>query len=117
MVFNYSAARKAVFLSEERHVSTLPKYVALVALNGMISYALIEVFDHLFRPARVSKQAPCRNASIRHQFSGAARCRVHAPAISPEGELAGNRPRVVLLRSRCSPARGYAAPRAGRSLR
>jgi putative flippase GtrA len=44
MVFNYTAARKAVFLSQERHIATLPKFVALVGLNGVISYGLIEVF-------------------------------------------------------------------------
>lgn len=41
MLLNYQAARKAVFLSDERHSATLPKYVLLVAVNGFISYAMI----------------------------------------------------------------------------
>jgi putative flippase GtrA len=42
VAFNYQAARNAVFLSNEQHRSTLPKYLALVALNGFVSYAMIE---------------------------------------------------------------------------
>jgi len=42
MLFNYRAARNAVFLSDVRHRITLPKYVLLVALNGFVSYAIIE---------------------------------------------------------------------------
>lgn len=41
MVVNYRAARSAVFLSDERHTSTLPKYLLLVLLNGIVSYAMI----------------------------------------------------------------------------
>ncbi len=43
MLFNYQAARKAVFLSDEHHRSTLPKYALLVAVNGFVSYAMIGV--------------------------------------------------------------------------
>jgi glycosyltransferase involved in cell wall biosynthesis len=39
--FNYLSARKAVFLSGEPHRHTLPRYVALLAANGVVSYALI----------------------------------------------------------------------------
>lgn len=41
VVFNYNAARRSVFLSDERHRTVLPKYLALVAVNGCLSYALI----------------------------------------------------------------------------
>ena len=41
MIFNYVAARRAVFLSREGHSATVPKYVLLVAFNGFISYAII----------------------------------------------------------------------------
>jgi len=43
MVFNYLAARRAVFLSQEAPSATVPKYVLLVAFNGVISYAIITV--------------------------------------------------------------------------
>jgi glycosyltransferase involved in cell wall biosynthesis len=37
--FNYTAVRKAVFLSDERHMVALPRYVALVVINTALSYA------------------------------------------------------------------------------
>ena len=46
MVFNYWGARRTVFHSQQPHARVLPKYVALVALNGLVSYALIQ-FLHL----------------------------------------------------------------------
>ena len=46
MVFNYLGARRTVFHSQQPHTKVLPKYVALVALNGLVSYAMIE-FLHL----------------------------------------------------------------------
>src|SRR5580704_2055883 len=42
MVFNYVGARRTVFHSQQPHTKVLPKYVALVALNGLVSYAMIE---------------------------------------------------------------------------
>ncbi len=51
VVFNYTAARNAVFLSREKHVFILPKYLALVAVNGLVSYALIlSLITHLQLP-------------------------------------------------------------------
>jgi putative flippase GtrA len=41
VAFNYGAARKAVFLSRERHRILLPKYLALVVASGAVSYGLI----------------------------------------------------------------------------
>jgi putative flippase GtrA len=41
--FNYTAARNAVFLSREKHALILPRYLVLVIVNGLISYALIRV--------------------------------------------------------------------------
>jgi putative flippase GtrA len=46
MVFNYVGARRTVFHSQQPHSKVLPKYVALVAFNGLVSYALIQ-FLHL----------------------------------------------------------------------
>jgi putative flippase GtrA len=45
VLFNYSAARRAVFLSRERHRTVLPKYLLLVIASGTLSYALIGFFD------------------------------------------------------------------------
>jgi putative flippase GtrA len=42
MIFNYLGARRTVFHSQQPHRKVLPKYVALVALNGLVSYAMIE---------------------------------------------------------------------------
>ncbi len=41
--FNYLGARRAVFHSGQRHAVVLPKYVALVVCNALISYALIRL--------------------------------------------------------------------------
>ena len=41
MTFNYLGARRMVFHSQQRHAVVLPKYVLLVAANGLVSYALI----------------------------------------------------------------------------
>lgn len=42
MIFNYSAARSAVFHSQQRHRTVLPKYLLLVLANATISYGLIQ---------------------------------------------------------------------------
>jgi putative flippase GtrA len=41
MIFNYVCARRMVFHSKQPHQTVLPKYVALVAANGLVSYGLI----------------------------------------------------------------------------
>jgi len=38
-IFNYTAVRNAVFLSNEKHTVVLPRYLALVAANAALSYA------------------------------------------------------------------------------
>jgi glycosyltransferase involved in cell wall biosynthesis/SAM-dependent methyltransferase len=43
VLFNYAAARKAVFLSDARHRTVLPKYLLLVAASGLLSYGLIDL--------------------------------------------------------------------------
>jgi glycosyltransferase involved in cell wall biosynthesis len=48
MVFNYLGARGAVFHSRQRHAVVLPKYVALVAVNGLLSYALLQLLHLRF---------------------------------------------------------------------
>jgi glycosyltransferase involved in cell wall biosynthesis/SAM-dependent methyltransferase len=43
MVFNYLGARGVVFHSQQRHSVVLPKYVLLVLVNGLLSFALIRL--------------------------------------------------------------------------
>ncbi|MDE3164567.1 MAG: bifunctional glycosyltransferase family 2/GtrA family protein [Acidobacteriota bacterium] len=44
MVVNYLGVRGLVFQSRQRHAVVLPRYVALVAGNGLLSYGLIQWF-------------------------------------------------------------------------
>ena len=41
IAFNYGTARRAVFLSRARHSETLPRFLALVVVNGFVSYAVL----------------------------------------------------------------------------
>ncbi|MDQ2844614.1 MAG: glycosyltransferase [Acidobacteriota bacterium] len=41
VLFNYTAARRAVFLSRERHGVVFPRYLLLVLASGTLSYLLI----------------------------------------------------------------------------
>jgi putative flippase GtrA len=43
LLFNYRAVRRAVFFSDERHRVLLPRYLALVAANALISYTGIRI--------------------------------------------------------------------------
>lgn len=45
VLFNYGAARSAVFLSRERHRVILPRYLALVLVSGFLSYSLIRLLE------------------------------------------------------------------------
>jgi len=42
-VFNYLGARTPVFHSRQRHATLLPKYLSLVVVSGLFSYAMIQV--------------------------------------------------------------------------
>jgi putative flippase GtrA len=61
MIFNYLGARRAVFHSQQRHSEVLPKYVALVVFNGLISYGLIQFLHLTFGvkaiPAKLAAEA------------------------------------------------------------
>jgi len=48
VIFNYTAARKAVFFSHRKHVETLPAYLLLVFASGLASYTLIRMFGITF---------------------------------------------------------------------
>ncbi len=46
--FYYPAARKAVFLSHQRHRALFPPYLLLVVAGGAVSYALIVLLSRIF---------------------------------------------------------------------
>ena len=48
VLFNYSAARRAVFFSQRSHSETLPSYLLLVLTSGMASFALIRMLTTTF---------------------------------------------------------------------
>ena len=48
LIFNYTAARRAVFLSQEQHKRVLPKYLLNVAFSGVCSYFLIRLLMDKF---------------------------------------------------------------------
>lgn len=43
LLFNYAAVRRAVFYSDRKHSQVFPRYLALVIVSGLISYALIHL--------------------------------------------------------------------------
>ena len=56
VIFNYGLARRAVFLSGDRHRSTLPRYLILVVVSGLMSFGLIHFLMYLFElPVMVAK--------------------------------------------------------------
>ncbi len=48
VLFNYNAARKAVFLSHERHAVLFPRYILVVVASGAASYGLIRLLADRF---------------------------------------------------------------------
>ena len=60
MTFNYLGARRSVFHSQQRHSVVLPKYLALVAFNTLVSYGLIQFLHRSFGvptiPAKLSAE-------------------------------------------------------------
>jgi len=56
VIFNYGLARRAVFLSGDRHRSTLPRYLTLVVVSGLMSFGLIHFLMYLFElPVMLAK--------------------------------------------------------------
>jgi glycosyltransferase involved in cell wall biosynthesis len=47
VAYNYGVARKSVFLSDQQHQVTLPKYLLLVLCSGTLSYASIQLLTSL----------------------------------------------------------------------
>ena len=48
VAFNYTMVRRAVFFSKLRHATVLPKYLLLVCLSGVASYAGIQLLNARF---------------------------------------------------------------------
>jgi putative flippase GtrA len=48
VVFNYTFARRLVFLSKQQHRIVLPKYLLLVLCSGLLSYSLIRLLTSAF---------------------------------------------------------------------
>jgi glycosyltransferase involved in cell wall biosynthesis len=48
VIFNYSMVRSSVFYTQQRHKTTLPKYLALVVASGTCSYLGIEALSKNF---------------------------------------------------------------------
>jgi putative flippase GtrA len=48
MLFNYTAVKRAVFFSEQKHANTFPKYLTLVIVSGTVSYLLIRFLTTFF---------------------------------------------------------------------
>jgi len=46
--FNYAAVRKRVFFSDQRVLKTLPKYLSLALVSGLVSFLLIKVLLTVF---------------------------------------------------------------------
>jgi putative flippase GtrA len=61
LVFNYRAARRAVFLKESSSPLTFLKFVGLVVVSGLLSFALItlftEEFDFRLMPAKLTAES------------------------------------------------------------
>ncbi|HWQ57280.1 MAG TPA: glycosyltransferase [Bryobacteraceae bacterium] len=56
VLLNYSAARRAVFLSDQSHVVTLPKYLLLVVASGSVAYGMITFMSTTFHvPVMIAK--------------------------------------------------------------
>ena len=48
ILFNYTSARRVVFLSRQSHRIVLPRYLLLVLASGLLSYSLIRLFTSVF---------------------------------------------------------------------
>lgn len=45
VLFNYRAVRQAVFRCDRQHHAVLPRYLSLIAVNALISYAVIRLLS------------------------------------------------------------------------
>lgn len=84
VLFNYIAARRAVFISREPHAVTLPRYLLLVVASGIVSYGMIEFLishTHLsVFAAKISAEGMLFIANFAIQRDFVFRKRKHEPA-------------------------------------
>lgn len=67
--FNYISARRAVFHSQQKHAAVLPKFLLLVACNGLISYGIIEFLHFSLGVATVSAKLMAEGALFIANFA------------------------------------------------
>ena len=75
-IFNYSANKLEVFRSRARNTVALPRYIASVVVQGLVSYFL---FIHLSRLLRIDvaiAKAAVETGAVLRQLHGAAGVRV-----------------------------------------
>jgi putative flippase GtrA len=98
MVFQYLGARSVVFHSQQRHAVVLPKYVALVVVNGFFSYALIQLFIRLLGlsaiPAKLTAEGLLfiANFAIQRDFVFTRRKSPPAPPATEEATIPASQP-------------------------
>jgi putative flippase GtrA len=61
--FNYVSVRKVVFNSGQKVSSTLPKYLSLVVISGLVSFSLIKILL-LFFPLSVIAAKLCAESLV-----------------------------------------------------
>jgi glycosyltransferase involved in cell wall biosynthesis len=125
MVFNYLGARGVVFHSRQRHAVVLPKYVSLVIVNGLFSYALIQLFIKLLGlgaiPAKLTAEGLLFIANFAIQRDFVFTRRRSAPAATDWDSYYTSVPATAKLTRRYTTAaliraiRRYASPAEGAS--
>jgi glycosyltransferase involved in cell wall biosynthesis/SAM-dependent methyltransferase len=123
MLFNYLGARRVVFHSRQRHAVVLPKYVFLVLVNGVFSYALIRLFINLLGlspiPAKLTAEGLLFIANFAIQRDFVFTRRKSAPAATDWDRYYTSVPATAKLTRRYTTAalvraiRRHAAPAAG----
>jgi glycosyltransferase involved in cell wall biosynthesis len=123
MLFNYLGARRMVFHSQQRHTVVLPKYVFLVLVNGIFSYALIRLFIKLLGlspiPAKLTAEGLLFIANFAIQRDFVFTRRKLTPSATDWDRYYTSVPATAKLTRRYTTAallkaiRGHAAPAAG----
>ena len=124
MVFNFTGARKFVFHSKQPNTALVPKYLALVAANGLVSYALIHFLQSYAAMATIPAKLLAEgllfiaNFAIQRDFVFTARNRAKTPwdkyyaSVPATAKLSRRYTTGVLIDA----FRNYGEPRAGSDL-
>ena len=103
-VFNYTMVRSSVFYSHQRHGKVLPKYLALVAVSGSVSYAGIQYMNQAFGINPVTAKLLMETFLFFVNFA-VQRLVIFKPQESREGEVRERTPLLfpALVAPWCSP--------------